>query len=389
MISAILNAHTTSVEGGATLRQLQRDVEDSVRSRTDLDAPAGARDFQRFLIGKLREIGAVVETASLDDTSKAALAGAWTALYEATKGESSEGGAPKDKAGDSPASSNAGNGTDPAAELPAYGADAGTDPLLDELLANNAGWPTDGSSASSPAQPQPQSSPSTAPAAASMLPTLPTVPGLSGLGGGLPGGLGADREDAGPGGGSSAERPIDHPSLDELLGQIDELDPTTEETPEAGPDSVTGDAADTEPADTAPPDGPTPVRLPNGDTVTAPNPQIANVLKAAIGGTPIGDAFREQGILIPPAGTAVAHPVDPARVGSGDIGMFTDRQALALDRSRALFNGQIQPVASVSGPSFLGWQHPPAQGSTAPSASTPDIHTPPPTRPATAVGHSR
>ncbi len=41
-----------------------------MRTRPDLDTPAGARDFQRFLIGKPRDIRAVVMNASLDDTSK-------------------------------------------------------------------------------------------------------------------------------------------------------------------------------------------------------------------------------------------------------------------------------------------------------------------------------
>ena len=39
--------------------------------------------------------------------------------------------------------------------------------------------------------------------------------------------------------------------------------------------------------------------------------------------------------------------------------MFTDRHALALGASRALVNGQIQHISTVSGPSFLGWEHPP------------------------------
>ncbi len=82
VVGAILNAHAETVEGSDRLRRLQQEVEDAVRLRTDLDTPSGARDFQRFLISKLREIGAVVESAALDDTSKAALASAWTALYK-------------------------------------------------------------------------------------------------------------------------------------------------------------------------------------------------------------------------------------------------------------------------------------------------------------------
>src|SRR5262249_12377542 len=66
VISAIMNAHLQTVEGAEALRALQRETEAAVQTRSDLDTPAGARDFQRFLIGKLRDIRAVVMTASLD-----------------------------------------------------------------------------------------------------------------------------------------------------------------------------------------------------------------------------------------------------------------------------------------------------------------------------------
>jgi hypothetical protein len=127
--------------------------------------------------------------------------------------------------------------------------------------------------------------------------------------------------------------------------------------------------------------GPTTVTLPGGETVTAANPQLAEAIKAAAGGTPIADAFRQEGITIPPPGTPVAEPVDPSRLAAGDIGMLTDRHALALGESRALLNGQIQHISTVNGPSFLGWEHPP--GPVAPA--TPDrTDVPAPTRPATA-----
>src|SRR5271156_6716950 len=88
VISAILNAHLKTVEGREALTTLQQDTESAVHARSDLDTPAGARDFQRFLIGKLRDIRAVVASASLDNTSKSALMAAWTSLYDASKNES-------------------------------------------------------------------------------------------------------------------------------------------------------------------------------------------------------------------------------------------------------------------------------------------------------------
>jgi hypothetical protein len=59
--------------------------------------------------------------------------------------------------------------------------------------------------------------------------------------------------------------------------------------------------------------------------------------------------------------------------------MFTDRHALALGESRALVNGQIQHISTVTGPSFLGWEHPPVPVSAADKTDPPA-----PTRPAVA-----
>ena len=388
VVSAILNAHTTTESGGAELRGLQAEIEDAVRTRTDLDTPAGARDFQRYLISKLREIGAVVQTASLDDSSKAVLATAWTALYEASKYPTTS-----NAAHDEPAAPTLSSGlsTPPAASatvpLPPYGADLETDPLLEQLLAqdplNTAGAPSQ-----------------TAPAGGSAAPVLPAMPGLpqTGMpagGGGLPG-TGAP---AAAGGWPKIDEPVasgprDDPgalTLEELLAGTDPADPVDPLGPEAlaqdgeDPADENGDA---ETGDIEPKPDPTPVpesthvRLPDGDVVVAPTPQLAKILTAAIGGTPIGEAFHQHGLPIPPPGTAVSHPVDPAVVGTGDVGMFTDRQALALDRTRALLSGEIQPLASVSGPSFLGWLHPPQPGAMAPTAAA---DPPAQTRPSTTI----
>ena len=111
--------------------------------------------------------------------------------------------------------------------------------------------------------------------------------------------------------------------------------------------------------------------------MTAASPQLAAAIKAAVGGVPIADAFHQQGIVIPPPGTAVSDPIDPFRAIPGDIGFFTDRHALALGHGKALLDGQIQHIATVSGPSFLGWEHPPAaQG---PASATAPARTDTPT----------
>ena len=58
--------------------------------------------------------------------------------------------------------------------------------------------------------------------------------------------------------------------------------------------------------------------------------------------------------------------------------MFTDRHALALGRNKALLDGQIQHISTISGPSFLGWEHPPAPATGTAPART---EAPTPTRP--------
>ncbi|CAN5398537.1 DUF4226 domain-containing protein [soil metagenome] len=386
VVSAILNAHATTQDGGATLRRLQAEIEDAVRTRTDLDTPTGARDFQRYLIGKLRQIGAVVENASLDDSSKAVLAGAWTALYEASKTTNLTRGEPGTVSTTATTSPTVTPAAAQVPDLPVYGADLGSDPLLEQLLAQDP--------VAAPAAPMP-----TAPPAAAAQPMLPTVPGLppAGLptgGGGLPG-LGSPTSGLGW---PKTEEPLVAPGRDEQGAlTLEDLLAETEPLDGLEPDKPQDDAEDSEKRDGGEPEVDQPrvqestqVRLPDGDIVMAPTPQLAEVLTSAIGGTPIGEAFRQHGLPIPPPGTAVPSPVDPADVGTGDVGMFTDRQALALDRTRALLGGEIQPLANVSGPSFLGWIHPPQPGGSAPTATTPEgpasaPNVPAPTRPSSAT----
>ncbi|OBI46412.1 hypothetical protein A5707_21555 [Mycobacterium kyorinense] len=351
VVSAIMNAHLKTVEGRAGLDNLQQEIQTAVRTRTDLDTPSGARDFQRFLAGKLRDIRAVVANANLDDTSKSALMAAWTSLYDASRASTDE---PSDGR----------SARAPAAVPPdsAETADADIDPLLDSLFADDPG-------VASSAEPAPAPWPSTP-----MPPAMPTIPGLGGgamPGWGMPGGLPLPGpHDAGT---ERSPQPPDDTPDDDLMSNEDH-----------GPDEEPRDAPADEPEETpkpepAPAPGPTTITLPTGETVTAASPQLAAAVKAAAGGTPIPDAFRQQGITIPPPGTAVVEPVDATQLAPGDIGMFTNRHALALGNSKALLNGQIQHISTVNGPSFLGWQHPPAP---LPATAAPTTETPVPTRPA-------
>ena len=130
VITAVLNAHTTHAAGREALDDLQDDIETAVTARTDLDTPAGARALQRYLIGKLRDIKTVVETASLDDTSKA-VTGRRTGI--AVRGRHPD--ASDDHAPDAEAGSAARGAPATARGHPAVG----TDPLDDALLTDDLG----------------------------------------------------------------------------------------------------------------------------------------------------------------------------------------------------------------------------------------------------------
>jgi hypothetical protein len=375
VVSAIMNAHLKTVEGREALTTLQRETEAAVHTRSDLDTPAGARDFQRFLIGKLRDIRSVVANASLDDTSKSALMAAWTSLYDASKGGPSAPGESR-PAPAAPTSAPVRSTTQQAADV----ADPGWDPLLDSLVADDPGLVAGDSS-------DQYSTPgSTAPS----MPTAPVMPGIPNFGAGQIPGLGAAPGSpagwSGPGGlplGGPQERT--DPALrglddDALLGSEDPDRTDHASSEEADNRKEDEDREQDAPADEREPQpaGPTTVTLPDGETVTAASPQLAGAIKAAAGGASIADAFHQQGITIPPPGTAVTNPIDPLQLAPGDIGMFTDRHALALGHDKALLDGQIQHIATVNGPSFLGWEHPPVAAATA--QATDD--TPAPTRPA-------
>lgn len=368
VITAILNAHLKTIEGKEALNKLQQEIEAAVRTRTDLDTPAGVRDFQRFLIGKLRDINVVVANANLDDTSKSALMAAWTSLYNASKTGQD------DLSERQPARAAAADPLSGSAE-PSASPDAGTDPYLDSLPAEDPGLlPED----------------ATAPLSSAPVPMAAATPSIPNLGGGMMPGVGAVPSSM-PGTGGFPLPGLPSSGDERAPGELDDAlmadeDPNNRPSPdESGENRPEDDTATSQGAPESPAAGPTTVTLPNGETVTAASPQLAAAIKAAAGGTPIPDAFRQQGITIPTPGTAVANPVDPSQLTPGDIGMFTDRHALALGNTEALLNGQIQHISTVEGPSFLGWEHPPA-----PAAATAPTNTeaPIPTRPAATAGTS-
>lgn len=315
IIEALRQARKTTLEGRRRLDELEAEIAGAAGS-WDLSTAAGAREFQRFLIDRLGQIIRVVEEANDDDSSKQALATALTRLYAGAQSDRDE--------------------STPAEDSQPPSGDPDTDPDLDELADNEP-------DADDPQEPQgpPQLA-------------TPTFPGM-----------GAD----GPGfGAMPAAMPAGFPltGLTPGLGR-DDLPAADDYRPEDAAaadvtDGVNADGADGDtPAQDPGEQGPVAVRLPDGETTTVANPQLAAAMQAVADGQSVVEAFRSQGIHIPPPGTPVLAAVDVAGLRPGDIGVFTDRHALAVGAGKALLDGQVHLVENLRGPGFLGWQHPPAQ----------------------------
>lgn len=376
VIAAVRGAHRKAEGSAGVLEALQREIDDAVRGRTDLDTPAGARDFQRFLIGKLGEIEAVLRQADLDEASYRALMTAWKSLY-ATGRDPGEPAAPGDDRPVTPA----GSGPAPA-ESDVVAPDGLEDLDFPDVL--DVLDDPDDYAAPTPVPPAPPPPPVTAPPA----PAPPMAAAPSGFGTPLGAGLPLGDLLSGTGAQDTPRRTAGDAEVDDAFplddDPEDDLDEARDGPDDDRPDEERPDDAQDDTADTPTASGPTTVTLPTGDTVTAASPQLAAVITEAAAGTPIPDAFAHQGITLPPTGTAVPDPLDPARLAPGDVGMFTDRYALSLGDAKAIVNGQIQQSTSVAGPSFLGWEHPPGPGVT--PTVPPPADAPTPTRPATTGG---
>lgn len=117
------------------------------------------------------------------------------------------------------------------------------------------------------------------------------------------------------------------------------------------------------------------MQLPDGSAVNARTPAIAAAVRACLAGAPPDAAYRQAGIELPPPGTPVTNPVDPAALTAGSIGMFKDHYVVALSTAKALQDGQVVSLSSAAaGPDFLGWIDPSALGAQPP---TPPVAPPP------------
>lgn len=380
LATAVLSAYSKSVAGKEKLEALQQSIEDAVQRQTALDTPMGAREFQKFLVSKQREIIDTVVEADLDDKTKREILSSLYTLSSTPgqgngKGDNGKPEGENDKGGGENGGQGGGDG--------GQGGQGGTPPTqldgapggdLASLLNDPSLMGADPGLLGGGMPPMPQ---------------IPTPPMPSLGGGGIPGLFGGGGSGAGglgdllnPKSGDKPESGLD--PLLEPLGPSDKtepeplIDPKDHDKPEGDPEKkeneqpVPGTPVPGQLAPPIPPGaGPTEVHLKYGDktiTLTAPNPQMAEVTKAIANGTPIGEAFREHaGVSVAPAGAAVPNPEDPSKLQLGAIGQFADHQVYALSKDLGVLNGQIRPISELAGPGFLGWLPPPDIPTAAPT----------------------
>lgn len=384
LVDAVLGAKTGSEEGKAQLQALQSALVDQIHKLgPTLDTPAGQQQLNDFLQSKTQEIFGIVKSADMDAASKSEVLDALAQRYDAVKESAGSDTASTDAA---PAGSGAGaSGGAAGAGAPAGAGGSGSDALAsDPLLDGLASDPLMGGlgALAGPAMGALSGLPG---AMGSMVPGLG---GLGGGGGGLPlgdlGGAigGAIKEasargpedpaaalDEDPSAAKTDAQPSD-PKTDEEA--VDANDDEREAEPAAAK-SGEGDQAQPVVADTGqvPPAQPGPdvsVALPDGSTVTADSPQLAQAGRLVVDGASLDDAAGQARITVLPPGAPVNEPVSPSQLKLMDYAQFTDHRVMALGDGKVWMNGQVTPVEEMpTGPNFLGWARP--QVETAPAAT--------------------
>ena len=276
---------------------------------------SGSAVVQPYMRELLREIGTVIENASLDAVSRAGLASAWSALYRASAtppSDLSAAGATTPGTGTAGATSpgaavpTSGGAADPAAPPPAeaYGAGDPADPYLDPYRDSPA---TTAPASAAPAQSAPAAGTpvGTTPVGQSggtpvTLPSLPTLsmPAVGSAESGLGTSPTADRYPP-----ASSERLRDlvaDPNDPRTADPDTDPDPGGAEdaNPETGPSA--GDGAQAEPAE---------VTLPDGVDLTADAAvEVRHVAKVYDGGT---EALRDINSATAPATSVPSSPTGP------------------------------------------------------------------------------
>ncbi|WP_406813447.1 DUF4226 domain-containing protein [Mycobacterium sp. M23085] len=371
LAEVLLNAHATTSTGQQKLNEIQKRIIDAVNNPTmAMDTPAGERAFLTFLRNQVGTTDDLLASGGLsaEDQSKAAHAVAALYAVDSGAGNPTDSPNPADPNPSQPApSAPAGPAPVPGAADPGLPSDIADPGFSDLGLSDMLGG--------GPLRSDPLSS------LASMLPALGGVGGAAGspldsLGGlagaasplaGLASGVGDQAHHERPS--DTTDKTDDTPeqAKDSKESKDGKADTTT---PADGTQTTAGqqaqNAANSTPGDApnpaTPPATPSPtVKLPDGSTATARNPQAAQAIRDYLSGKTVDAAHRQNNIQLPPLGTPVTNPVEPSHLTCGDLAMFKDHYVPILSSVKAFVNGQVVPLESVSSsPDFLGWIDPTA-----------------------------
>jgi hypothetical protein len=88
LAEALAGARAAALEALRRLDEIEADIESVVAHQETLalDTPAGARELQRFLIAKQREIAAIISATAAEDEAKKAVLEGLSAGYAALPG---------------------------------------------------------------------------------------------------------------------------------------------------------------------------------------------------------------------------------------------------------------------------------------------------------------
>lgn len=385
LTEAMLTARTSTTEGQQKLNDIQQNIVEAVNNPAmTLDTPAGEQGFLKFLRSQVSAIGDVLRSGTLTAEDQAKAASALAALYDKDGSNPETSGGAADPSQPPPVAAPGPAPAAPGASDPALLGEAGLgpmEPMPDPMLSDlGMGGPLGADPMAGLA--------SALPAAMGAFP-----PGGMG-GGGSP--LDALTSAAGPLAGLASQlgeqagRGEPEPEKDDEAGDAEGKDDKSEDappppgteappptTPQAGgapepvPNGVPGEGAP--PAAPGPPPPPsTTIVLPDGSTANARTDELAAAVRAHLEGKPLEEAYREQNIQLPPPGTPVTDPVDPSKLSAGMLGMFKDHFVVALSSVKALQDGEVVPLSSISSsPDFLAWLDPSATGGAVPTAAAP------------------
>lgn len=376
----------------------------------EMGNPASVASFGQFLDQKFAEIQKVLTDAQVDAKTQAAILDALGDEYR-NNGPSAPGGGGNTgrqgagSGGDSSGGGgegSAGGGGEVAGGGGAAGPSGGEEPLMDPLAGmGGLGGPMgmDPMSAMGPglaglsALPQALGG-----MGASPLDALgPALSSLGGLGGLANGGF-TDKQ-------PEQTKPEDGFSDDGGHGKPQTGDPEQPGAPQPPAtgqgehssttppnDPTTAPAGHGTPEQAAPATAPAPaggeaarnVTMPDGQVVTAPDAQSAQVMRSVLSGTSVTDAYKQVGVDLAPPGTPVTDPVDPNTMPPGSVGRFDSRgPVMAMGNGKIWLDGQLQPLGALGSSSdFLGWSKPPT---TATAPAVPATAPPAPSGPPAAT----